>query len=46
MRDNIKAMKDEFANEIMQDEFANEIDEIDDAETSSTAVEIDDAEAI
>ena len=45
--DNIKAMKDEFANEIMQDEFANEIDEIDeidDAETSSTAVEIDDAE--
>ena len=28
----------------MQDEFANEIDEIDDAETSSTAVEIDDAE--
>ena len=44
LRDNIKAMKDEFANEIMQDEFANEIDEIDDAETSSTAVEIDDAE--
>ena len=44
VRDNIKAMKDEFANEIMQDEFANEIDEIDDAETSSTAVEIDDAE--
>ena len=45
--DNIKAMKDEFANEIMQDEFANEIDEIDendDAETSSTAVEIDDSE--
>ena len=32
VRDNIKAMKDEFANEIMQDEFANEIDEIDDAE--------------
>ena len=29
LRDNIKAMKDEFANEIMQDEFANEIDEID-----------------
>ena len=27
MRDNIKAMKDEFANEIMQDEFANEIDD-------------------
>ena len=25
--DNIKAMKDEFANEIMQDEFANEIDD-------------------
>ena len=47
VRDNIKAMKDEFANEIMQDEFANgidEIDEIDAAETSSTAVEIDDAE--
>ena len=47
VRDNIKAMKDEFANEIMQDEFANEIDEIDendDAETSSTAVEIDDSE--
>ena len=56
VRDNIKAMKDEFANEIMQDEFANGIDgidaaetssdtaEIDDAETSSTAVEIDDAE--
>ena len=44
LRDNIKAMKDEFANEIMQDEFANEIDEIDAAETSSTAVEIDDAE--
>ena len=41
--DNIKAMKDEFANEIMQDEFANGIDEIDendDAETSSAAVEI------
>ena len=45
--DNIKAMKDEFANEIMQDEFANEIDEIDEidaAETSSAAAEIDDAE--
>ena len=27
LRDNIKAMKDEFANEIMQDEFANEIDD-------------------
>ena len=43
VRDNIKAMKDEFANEIMQDEFANEIDEIDendDAETSSAAAEI------
>ena len=43
LRDNIKAMKDEFANEIMQDEFANEIDEIDendDAETSSAAAEI------
>ena len=43
VRDNIKAMKDEFANEIMQDEFANEIDgidEIDAAETSSAAAEI------
>ena len=40
VRDNIKAMKDEFANEIMQYEFANEIDEIDAAETSSTAAEI------
>ena len=37
VRDNIKAMKDEFANEIMQDEFANEIDA---AETSSSAAEI------
>ena len=27
LRDNIKAMKDEFANEIMRDEFANEIDD-------------------
>ena len=27
LRDNIKAMKDEFANEIMQDEFANGIDD-------------------
>ena len=27
VRDNIKAMKDEFANEIMRDEFANEIDD-------------------
>ena len=50
VRDNIKAMKDEFANEIMQDEFANGIDEIDEtdeidaAETSSTAAEIDTAE--
>ena len=41
VRDNIKAMKDEFANEIMQDEFANEIDEIDAAETSSADSEID-----
>ena len=41
VRDNIKAMKDEFANEIMQDEFANEIDEIDAAETSTAAAEID-----
>ena len=43
VRDNIKAMKDEFANEIMQDEFANEIDEIDEsdaAETSTAAAEI------
>ena len=40
VRDNIKAMKDELANEIMQDEFANGIDEIDAAETSSSAAEI------
>ena len=43
VRDNIKAMKDEFENEIMQDEFANDIDEtyeIDAAETSSAAAEI------
>ena len=47
VRDNIKAMKDEFANEIMQDEFANEIDGIDEtdaAETSSSAAEIDTSE--
>ncbi len=44
VRDNIKAMKDEFENEIVQDEFANEIDEIDAAETSSDTAEIDDAE--
>ena len=50
VRDNIKAMKDEFANEIMQDEFANEIDgideidETDDAETSTAAAEIDTSE--
>ena len=47
VRDNIKAMKDEFANEIMQDEFANEIDEIDetdDTETSSADAEIDTSE--
>ena len=53
VRDSIKAMKDEFANEIMQDEFANdidetdeidEIDEIDAAETSSAAAEIDTSE--
>ena len=44
MRDNIKAMKDEFENEIMQDEFANDIDEMDDAETSSAAAEIDDVD--
>ena len=44
VRDNIKAMKDEFANEIMQDEFANEIDEIDAAETSTAAAEIDTSE--
>ena len=45
--DNIKAMKDEFANEIMQDEFANEIGEIDEtdaAETSTAAAEIDTSE--
>ena len=43
VRDSIKAMKDEFANEIMQDEFANGIDEIDEiaaAETSTAATEI------
>ena len=44
VRDNIKAMKDEFENEIMQDEFANDIDETDDAETSSAAAEIDDVD--
>ena len=50
VRDNIKAMKDEFENEIMQDEFANgidgidEIDETDDAETSTAAAEIDTSE--
>ena len=44
VRDNIKAMKDEFENEIMQDEFANEIDEIDAAETSTAAAEIAAAE--
>ena len=47
VRDNIKAMKDGFANEIMQDEFANgidEIDEIDAAETSTAAAEIDTSE--
>ena len=42
VRDNIKAMKDEFANEIMQDEFANEIDEIAAAEIDTS--EIDDSE--
>ena len=44
VRDNIKAMKDEFENEIMKDEFANDIDETDDAETSSAAAEIDDVD--
>ena len=47
LRDNIKAMKDEFANEIMRDEFANGIDgidEIDAAETSTAAAEIDTSE--
>ena len=44
VRDNIKAMKDEFENEIVQDEFANEIDEIDAAETSTAAAEIDTSE--
>ena len=44
VRDNIKAMKDEFANEIMQDEFANGIDEIDATETSTAASEIDTSE--
>ena len=41
VRDNIKAMKDEFENEIMKDEFANEIDA---AETSSDTAEIDTSE--
>ena len=44
VRDNIKAMKDEFENEIVQDEFANEIDEIDATETSTAAAEIDTSE--
>ena len=50
VRDNIKAMKDEFENEIMQDEFANGLDEIDEtdeidaAETSSATAEIDTSE--
>ena len=50
VRDNIKAMKDEFENEIMQDEFANDIDETDEideinaAGTSSAAAEIDDVD--
>ena len=47
VRDNIKAMKDEFENEIVQDEFANEIDGIDEtdaAETSFAAAEIDTSE--
>ena len=41
VRDNIKAMKDEFANDI--DEI-DEIDETDDTETSSADAEIDDTE--
>ena len=41
VRDNIKAMKDEFANDI--DEI-DETDEIDAAETSSAAAEIDDVD--
>ena len=44
VRDSIKAMKDEFANEIMRDEFANGIDEIDATETSTAASEIDTSE--
>ena len=45
VRDNIKAMKDEFANEIMQDEFANEIDGIDEiAAAEIDTSEIDDSE--
>ena len=44
LRDSIKAMKDEFANEIMRDEFANGIDEIDATETSTAASEIDTSE--
>ena len=38
VRDNIKAMKDEFANDI------DETDEIDDVDTSSAAAEIDDVD--
>ena len=45
VRDNIKAMKDEFENEIMQDEFANEIDEIDEIDAAEIDTsEIDDSE--
>ena len=45
VRDNIKAMKDESANEIMQDEFANEIDEIDESDAAEIDTsEIDDSE--
>ena len=47
VRDNIKAMKDEFANdldEIDETDEIDEIDEIDAAETSSAAAEIDTSE--
>ena len=44
VRDNIKAMKDEFANDIDEIDETDETDEIDAAETSSAAAEIDTSE--
>ena len=40
LRDSIKAMKDEFANEIMRDEFANGIDEIDTSEIDDSEIAV------